>query len=101
MRFEKIAEADEPRRAEHNRQQNGRHTAPGHPLLPTKARTSTIQKRFDKIGVENTEANRRDYRELLFRCAERRDEAHLGGAILYDETIRQKTPPTATSCWCR
>jgi len=51
--------------------------------------TGTIQKRFDKIGVTNTEDNRRDYRELLFRT-EKTMREHISGVILYDETIRQK-----------
>ena len=38
---------------------------------------------------QNTEDNRRDYRELLFRTdAAMKD--HISGVILYDETIRQK-----------
>ena len=55
---------------------------------PTKAR-GTIKKRFDKIGVETTEDNRRDYRELLFRTTDAMKN-HISGVILYDETIRQK-----------
>src|SRR5438477_288282 len=50
--------------------------------------TSTIKKRFDGIGVENTEANRRAYREMLFRTP--RIAQFISGVILYDETIRQK-----------
>src|SRR5207253_2048761 len=34
------------------------------------------------------EANRRDYRELLFRTPAMRD--YISGVILFDETIRQK-----------
>jgi fructose-bisphosphate aldolase class I len=59
----------------------------GRGLLAADESTGTIKKRFDKIGVENTEANRRDYRELLFRCPE--GMKHVSGVILYDETIRQ------------
>ncbi|MBV9693500.1 MAG: fructose-bisphosphate aldolase class I, partial [Alphaproteobacteria bacterium] len=50
--------------------------------------TGTIKKRFDAIGVENVEQNRRDYREMLFRTPAMRD--FISGVILYDETIRQK-----------
>jgi fructose-bisphosphate aldolase class I len=67
-----------------------RMTAKGKGLLAADESTSTIKKRFDKIGVANTKENRRDYRELLFRT----DEAmknYIGGVILYDETIRQKS----------
>src|ERR1700734_589114 len=63
-------------------------TAKGKGLLAADESTGTIQKRFDKIGVQNTEENRRDYRELLFRSAE--GMKHISGVILYDETIRQK-----------
>jgi fructose-bisphosphate aldolase class I len=63
--------------------------APGKGLLAADESTSTIQKRFDAIGVQNTEENRRDYREFLFRT-EKAMRNHIGGVILFDETIRQK-----------
>ncbi len=63
--------------------------AHGKGLLAADESTGTIQKRFDKIGVENTEENRRDYREFLFRT-EKAMREHIGGVILFDETIRQK-----------
>ncbi len=63
--------------------------APGKGILAADESTGTIQKRFDKIGVANTEENRRDYRELLFRTGKAMRE-HIGGVILFDETIRQK-----------
>src|SRR5262249_35191548 len=47
----------------------------------------TVKKRFEVIGVESTEDNRRDYRELLFRS---QGMAKISGVILFDETIRQK-----------
>jgi fructose-bisphosphate aldolase class I len=62
--------------------------AKGRGLLAADESTGTIQKRFETIGVENTEENRRDYREMLFRCPE--GMKHVSGVILYDETIRQK-----------
>jgi fructose-bisphosphate aldolase, class I len=63
--------------------------APGKGILAADESTGTIKRRFDAIGVENTEDNRRDYRELLFRSA---DAMHncISGVILYDETIWQK-----------
>jgi fructose-bisphosphate aldolase class I len=61
---------------------------PGKGILAADESTGTIKKRFDAIGVESTEANRRDYRELLFRSAE--GMKHISGVILYDETIWQK-----------
>src|ERR1700743_2034409 len=63
--------------------------APGKGILAADESTGTIQKRFDAIGVKNTEENRRDYREFLFRTGKTMRE-HIGGVILFDETIRQK-----------
>ena len=50
--------------------------APGKGILAADESSGTIKKRFDAIGVESTEDNRRDYREMLFRSAEAH-EAHL------------------------
>jgi fructose-bisphosphate aldolase class I len=63
--------------------------APGKGLLAADESTGTIKRRFDAIGVENTEENRRDYREMLFRSTEA-IRNHISGIILYDETIWQK-----------
>ena len=59
---------------------------PGHPGGDESS--GTIKKRFDAIGVESTEDNRRDYREMLFRSAD--GMKNISGVILYDETIWQK-----------
>jgi fructose-bisphosphate aldolase class I len=56
-------------------------------ILAADESTGTIKKRFDSIGVESTEENRRAYRHLLFTTAGMED--YVGGVILYDETIRQ------------
>src|SRR6201996_1205509 len=69
--------------------------APGKGLLAADESTGTIKKRFDAIGVENTEPNRRDYRELMFRTDEAMTK-YIGGVILYDETIRQKAADGTT-----
>ncbi len=61
--------------------------APGRGILAADESTGTIKKRFDAIGVENTEENRRDYRELMFRSKEAME--HISGVILFDETIWQ------------
>ncbi|HEY3800568.1 MAG TPA: class I fructose-bisphosphate aldolase [Caulobacteraceae bacterium] len=61
--------------------------APGKGILAADESTGTIQKRFDAIGVENNEANRRAYRELLFRCAD--GMSHISGVILFRETLYQ------------
>jgi len=63
--------------------------APGKGILAADESTGTIKKRFDAIGVESTEDNRRDYREMMFRTAEAM-KSHISGVILYDETIWQK-----------
>jgi fructose-bisphosphate aldolase, class I len=62
--------------------------APGRGILAADESSGTIKKRFDAIGVQSTEDNRRDYREMLFRSAE--GMKHISGVILYDETIWQK-----------
>ena len=62
--------------------------AKGKGILAADESSGTIKKRFDAIGVESTENNRRDYRELLFRTGEAMKQ-NISGVILYDETIRQ------------
>jgi fructose-bisphosphate aldolase, class I len=61
--------------------------APGKGILAADESSSTIKKRFEAIGVESSERNRRDYRELLFRTPGAAE--YISGVILYDETIRQ------------
>jgi fructose-bisphosphate aldolase class I len=62
---------------------------PGKGILAADESSGTIKKRFDAIGVANTEENRRDYREMLFRTTAAMKD-HISGVILFDETIRQK-----------
>ena len=62
---------------------------PGKGILAADESSGTIKKRFDAIKVENTQANRRDYREMLFRSTEAMRN-YISGVILYDETIRQQ-----------
>ena len=62
--------------------------APGKGILAADESTGTIKKRFDAIGVENTETNRRDYRELLFR-SDAAMKNHISGVILFEETLYQ------------
>ena len=63
--------------------------APGRGLLAADESTGTIKKRFDKIGVENTEPNRRAYRDLLFTTPD--FEKHTSGVILFEETLFQSS----------
>jgi fructose-bisphosphate aldolase class I len=58
-------------------------------ILAADESTGTITKRFDSIGLESTEENRRAYRQLLFAAPGMEDA--IGGVILYDETIRQSS----------
>lgn len=62
--------------------------APGKGILAADESSGTIKKRFDAIGVESTETNRRDYREMLFRSKDAMSQ-YISGVILYDETIWQ------------
>src|SRR4051794_5014776 len=62
--------------------------APGKGILAADESSGTIKKRFDAIGVESTEENRRDYREMLFRAKDAMSQ-YISGVILYDETIWQ------------
>ena len=71
--------------AELNRVANAM-VAPGRGVLAADESAGTVKKRFEVIGVECTEDNRRDYRELLFRS---KGMANISGVILFDETIRQ------------
>jgi len=62
--------------------------APGKGILAADESHATIGKRFQKIGVTNSEEARRDYREMLFTAPGIAD--YISGVILYDETLRQK-----------
>jgi fructose-bisphosphate aldolase class I len=65
-----------------------RMVAPGKGILAADESLGTIKKRFDAIGVECTETNRRDYRELLFRAGDVMREC-ISGVILFEETLYQ------------
>ncbi len=57
-------------------------------LLAMDESNSTCNKRFAKIGIPQTEEARRDWRELIATTPGLGES--ISGAILYDETIRQK-----------
>jgi fructose-bisphosphate aldolase class I len=61
--------------------------AEGKGILAIDESMGTITKRFDSIGVESTEENRRAYRDMLLTTPGLGE--HISGAILFDETIRQ------------
>src|SRR5213596_1917211 len=63
--------------------------AEGKGILAADESDGTIKKRFDSIGIESTEENRRAYRDLLFTTEGA--EEFISGVILFDETIRQSS----------
>lgn len=63
--------------------------ANGKGILAADESSPTIKKRFDSIDTESTEESRRRYREMLFTTPGVAE--HIGGVILFDETIRQST----------
>jgi len=62
--------------------------APGKGILAADESTGTMGKRLQNINVENSEENRRAYRELLFTSGKELSE-HISGVILYHETLYQ------------
>ena len=63
--------------------------AKGKGILAADESTGTIAKRFKSINVENLEINRLNFRQTLFDSSAMKD--YIGGVILFDETIKQKT----------
>ena len=60
----------------------------GKGILAMDESNGTCGKRLDAIGVENTEDNRRSYRELLVTTPGLGE--YISGAILFEETLYQK-----------
>jgi len=65
-------------------------TLPGKGLLACDESTGTVGKRLESIGLENTEANRQIWRNLLFTTPGISE--YISGAILYEETLFQDDP---------
>ena len=63
--------------------------ARGKGILAADESTGTIAKRFKSINVENSEKNRLVFRQTLFSSEAMKN--YIGGVILFDETIKQKT----------
>ena len=61
--------------------------ADGKGLLAMDESTSTCNKRFEKVGIPQTEEARRSYREMILTTPGLGE--FISGVILYDETIRQ------------
>ena len=63
--------------------------AKGKGILAADESTGTMTKRLASVNVESTSENRLKFRETLFSAESMKN--HIGGVILYDETIKQKT----------
>ncbi len=68
----------------------------GFGILAADESTGTIGQRFAKINVENTEDNRRAYRELLFTSEG--IENYISGVIMFEETLDQATQDGTNFC---
>ncbi|XP_069471437.1 fructose-bisphosphate aldolase C [Ambystoma mexicanum] len=64
--------------------------APGKGILAADESVGSMGKRLDPIGVENTEENRRRYRQILF-SADKRMQQYIGGVIFFHETMYQNS----------
>ncbi|KAK6296699.1 hypothetical protein J4Q44_G00328410 [Coregonus suidteri] len=62
--------------------------APGKGILAADESVGSMAKRLNQIGVENTEENRRQYRQILFRADDRINSC-IGGVIFFHETLYQ------------
>ncbi len=63
--------------------------AKGKGILAADESTGTMEKRLKSVGIESNEKNRLNFRQTLFSSPGMKD--YIGGVILFDETIRQKT----------
>jgi len=62
---------------------------PGFGLLACDESTGTVGTRLESIGLENSEDNRRIWRQLLFTTPDLGN--HVSGAILFEETLYQSS----------
>ena len=63
--------------------------ANGKGILAMDESTPTCDKRFEANGIPKTSEMRRKYRQLIIKTQDLSDS--IGGAILYEETLHQKT----------
>ena len=61
--------------------------APGKGILAADESHATIGRRFEALGIPNSEEQRRRYRQMLFTT--KGVSEFVSGVILFDETIRQ------------
>lgn len=64
--------------------------SPGKGILAADESVGSMAKRLTQIGVENTEENRRFYRQILI-TADDRVKTFIGGVIFFHETLYQTT----------
>ena len=64
-------------------------STPGKGITACDESAGTIGRRFEAVGIENTEENRRLYRQMLFEAPGCED--YLSAAILDPETLYQKS----------
>jgi fructose-bisphosphate aldolase class 1 len=60
----------------------------GRGILASDESNATTGKRLESVGVENTEENRRDWRQLLYTAPGLGQ--YISGAIMFEETLYQK-----------
>uniref|UniRef100_A0A7I4FEV3 Fructose-bisphosphate aldolase n=1 Tax=Physcomitrium patens TaxID=3218 RepID=A0A7I4FEV3_PHYPA len=70
----------------------------GKGILAMDESNATCGKRLESIGLENTEANRQAYRQLLVTTPGLGD--YISGAILFEETLYQSTTDGRTMVDC-
>ena len=63
--------------------------AKGKGILAADESTGTMDKRLKSVNVESTEKNRLTFRETLFSSGAMKK--YIGGVILFDETIKQRS----------
>jgi len=68
----------------------------GKGILAADESTGTIGKRFAMINVDNTEENRRVYRELLFTTEGL--EKYISGVIMFEESTMHETADGVNFC---
>ncbi|MEX1185230.1 MAG: class I fructose-bisphosphate aldolase [Gemmatimonadaceae bacterium] len=61
--------------------------APGKGILAADESHGTISRRFEALGIDPSEENRRRYRQMLFTTPNLQE--YISGVILFDETLRQ------------
>ncbi|KZC13967.1 Fructose-bisphosphate aldolase, partial [Dufourea novaeangliae] len=64
---------------------------PGKGIIACDESPESLDKRFEELGIANTETARRDYRQMLFSTDQSQLTKYISGVILHTETVHQKT----------